>query len=307
MPDLILHHFDLSPVAEKVRLMMGLKRLTWGSVEIPMVMPKPDLTALTGGYRKTPVLQIGADIFCDTRLIARELERRFPTPTLFPDGSRGLTEALAAWSDRVFFDPGAGLSMGTNQAFIPAPVLEDRKAFFNFMDFSRLESDLPHLTSQVLVALDVIESQLADGRRFMTGSEPGLADILAYFPLWMLRGNVARTPEWVAELPRLLEWEARMAQMGHGKRVPVTAEQALEFAQASPIASGAEIDRTDPLGLSAGELVTVTPDDYGRVPVLGELHRLTRHEVAVLRRDDRAGDVAVHFPRGGYRVERVSS
>jgi Glutathione S-transferase, N-terminal domain len=42
-------------------------------------MPKPDLTALTGGYRKTPVLQIGADIYCDSQLIMRELERRYPS------------------------------------------------------------------------------------------------------------------------------------------------------------------------------------------------------------------------------------
>jgi glutathione S-transferase len=298
MPDLILHHFDLSPFAEKVRVMLGLKRLAWHSVDIPMVMPKPDLVALTGGYRKTPVLQIGADIYCDTRLIARELERRFPTPSLFPDGSRGLTEALAAWSDRVFFDPGAGLSMGTNQALIPAPVLDDRKAFFNFMDFSRLESDIPHLSTQVLVALDLIETQLADGRPFMTGPQPGLADILAYFPLWMLRGNVAKTPEWVATLPCLLAWEARMGLIGHGQRLPMTADEALGLAQAMPVQSAAEIDPRDPLGLTA-------PDDYGRVPVQGTLHRLTRHEVAVKRHDERAGTVAVHFPRGGYRVERA--
>ena len=30
-------------------------------------MPKPNLTALTGGYRKTPVLQIGADIYCNSQ------------------------------------------------------------------------------------------------------------------------------------------------------------------------------------------------------------------------------------------------
>jgi glutathione S-transferase len=52
--------------------------LAWGSVEIPVIMPKPDLTALTGGYRKTPVLQIGADIYCDSQLIMRELEAAAP-------------------------------------------------------------------------------------------------------------------------------------------------------------------------------------------------------------------------------------
>ena len=51
VPELILHHYDMSPYAEKVRLMMGVKSLAWRSVQMPIVMPKPDLTELTGGYR----------------------------------------------------------------------------------------------------------------------------------------------------------------------------------------------------------------------------------------------------------------
>ncbi len=52
MTDMILHHYETSPYAEKVRLGLGLKGLAWASVEIPVIMPKPDLTALTGGYRQ---------------------------------------------------------------------------------------------------------------------------------------------------------------------------------------------------------------------------------------------------------------
>jgi glutathione S-transferase len=63
MSGLILHHYPTSPFAEKVRLIMGYKKLSWQGVTIPMVMPKPDLMPLTGGYRRTPVLQIGADIY----------------------------------------------------------------------------------------------------------------------------------------------------------------------------------------------------------------------------------------------------
>ena len=75
MSELILHHYPQSPFAEKARLMLGFKGLSWRSVHIPPMSPKPDLTALTGGYRKTPVLQVGADIYCDTALIARRLEQ----------------------------------------------------------------------------------------------------------------------------------------------------------------------------------------------------------------------------------------
>ena len=45
MTDIILHHYETSPYSEKVRLGLGLKGLAWGSVEIPVIMPKPELTA----------------------------------------------------------------------------------------------------------------------------------------------------------------------------------------------------------------------------------------------------------------------
>ena len=51
MTDIILHHYAVSPFAEKLRIALGLKRAAWLSVDIPSVMPKPDLMPLTGGYR----------------------------------------------------------------------------------------------------------------------------------------------------------------------------------------------------------------------------------------------------------------
>jgi len=78
MTELIFHHYPSSPFSEKVRLVFGFKGLAWKSVIIPMIMPKPDVIALTGGYRKTPILQIGADVYCDTALICRVLDRLHP-------------------------------------------------------------------------------------------------------------------------------------------------------------------------------------------------------------------------------------
>jgi glutathione S-transferase len=304
--DLILHHFDLSPFAEKVRVMLGLKRLAWRSVQIPMVMPKPDLTALTGGYRKTPVLQVGADVYCDTRLIAVELERRFPTPTLFPGGSRGLALALSAWSDRAFFDPGAGLSMGLNLKGLPKELMDDRKAFFNFMDFDRLDAEIPHLHAQLRAQADLVEQQLADGRTFLLGEQPSLVDVNAYFPVWMARGHVPTAATIFAACPRMAAWEQRVAALGHGTRSETTAAEAHAIARAATPEPGRGVDPADPLGLAAGQRVVVTPDDYGKVPVEGELVTLALHEVAVRRTDPACGTVVVHFPRIGYRVERAA-
>jgi glutathione S-transferase len=304
MHQLVLHHFDLSPFAEKVRLVLGLKRLVWRSVQIPMILPKPQLMPLTGGYRKTPVLQIGADVYCDTRRIALELERRCPQPSLFPDGRRGLALALSHWSDKPFFNPGAALSLGEN-AGLPQPLLDDRKAFFNFMSFDRLPQELPQLYTQLRAHAQLVDDQLGDGRAFLLGDAPGWADINAYFVLWMARANIPKAQALLEPLRYLPAWEARMRGLGHGERSELDAETALDLAAAASPASGAGVDSGDPLGLRAGEAVIVAPDDYGKDPVAGELITLNVHEVSLRRRDARVGTVAVHFPRIDYRVVRA--
>jgi glutathione S-transferase len=298
--ELILHHFDWSPYAEKVRVLLGFKGLAWRSVQIPMLRPKPDLTALTGGYCKTPVLQIGADIYCDTSLIARELEARFPRPTYFPDGSRGTTYALAAWADK-FFTAGASLSMGLNDQ-LPAELIKDRREFFTNMDFDSFRSNAPHLFGQVVANAALLEEQLGDGRAFLTGDRPGLADASAYYVTWMCRGFFAEANTLLQHYARLAAWEGRVREIGHGTRTELDAAAAHAIANAATASPGRGVSAGDPSGLSAGQSVTVTPDDYGKVPVAGELVTLDHHEIAVRRTDARAGEVVVHFPRLGYVV-----
>jgi hypothetical protein len=128
MTDMILHHYETSPYAEKVRLGLGVKGLAWASVEIPVIMPKPDLTALTGGYRKTPVLQIGADLYCDSQLIMRELERRHPSPSFYPAG-RGAADALAWWAEKTMFSPAVSIVFAKRPDTLPEGFLEDRAKF----------------------------------------------------------------------------------------------------------------------------------------------------------------------------------
>jgi len=304
--ELILHHHDPSPFAEKIRLAFGIKQLAWRSVRLSMVMPRPELMPLTGGYRKVPVLQAGADIYCDTRLIARELERRHPAPPLFPAGSEGLALALAWWSDRTFFEPGAALAMALNRAAIPQEVIDDRKDFFNFMDFDHLEAETPHMLAQFRASLALVERMLADGRSFLLGETASFADIDAWFPVWMARRNFGIADTLFAPFPRLLAWEVRMSAIGHGIRYELDAREALAIARASDALPGAGVDAVDPQKFRYRDRVTVTPDDYGRIPVEGELVTLSIDEVAIRRATAEAGEVVVHFPRLGYRVTRVA-
>ena len=298
---MILHHFDISPFAEKAKVALGIKDARWQSVQIPLVMPKPDLTALTGGYRKTPVLQCGADVYCDTQLIARVLESRCPGVSLFPDGSEALCHSLAAWADQQLFRPGAGLSMGTNLD-LPEEILADRFAFFDFLARDALPGQLQDLFAQFRANLQRLEDMLQDGRRYLLGESPSWADAACYAPVWMCRGNIRGAEALLDPLPNLRDWETRVAALGHGARSELDSHKALAIAADSDSCCEPLLAPDARPKLAIGAAVTIEPDDYGAVPVNGTLLRLTQYDIAVRREDQRAGEVVVHFPRIGYRV-----
>ena len=300
----ILHHFDISPFAEKIRKIFGVKGLAWRSVQIPTVMPKPDLTRLTGGYRKTPVLQIGADIYCDTMLIAQTLDARYPEPPLFPSGKL-VAAGLQHWSDAAFFPPGAGLSLYENAAHIPEAISRDREAYFTFLDFKKFEQDAPHFRSQFKAHARLIEEQLGDGRSFLLGEAPEWTDIGAYFNIWMAGGNIPSAERMLEGFRRLADWRTRMDALGEGDRTEIAAADALDIARdASPAPVPAS--HADESGFKPGDAVSVAPDDYGKDPVAGTLAAVDDKAVVINRRDERIGEVAVHFPRLGYRIEKTA-
>lgn len=300
MNDIILHHFDASPFAEKIRKIFGIKKITWKSVIIPMTMPKPDLTALTGGYRKTPVMQIGADIYCDTFLIARVIDRMFPSPPLFRSGMLAAA-ATYSWGGRDFFAPGAALSLHENRAFIPKAVADDRRDYFTFLDFDRFEADAPHFRSQFRAHARLVDETLADGREFIAGAAPGIADVDAWFNFWMARGNIPSSEAMLSGMKHVAAWRARMEGFGEGSRSEISADDALEIARDSVVAPF-DASAPDESGASAGDDVIVAAADYGKDPVRGILKSATDDAIVIARRDSRAGEIHVHFPRIGFEI-----
>jgi glutathione S-transferase len=298
--DLILHHYWISPYAEKVRCILGFKGLPWKSVLIPIVMPKPDLLALTGGYRKTPVLQIGADVFCDTDLIARVLDAVQPDPPLFPDGTEGLCYALGAWQQQLFAL--AVEMLGLSGAPLPDNFVEDRQKMFDSgLDVGRMIQELPAKRDQLRAKLDIIERQLGDGRRFVLGERPSLADFSLYHPIFALRSLPATTVV-LEPFSGVRAWADRIAGFGHGVYEEMSSAAAVELARAATPQTASSSDPGDPNSRRPGERVSVVHADFGRDPVVGEIVASSVHEIAIRRRDERAGEVIVHLPRERYVV-----
>jgi glutathione S-transferase len=304
MAEIILHHYAGSLFSEKIRLLLGYLALPWRSVIIPPIMPRPALMPLTGGYRRTPVMQEGADVFCDTRIIAERLAARAGRSELCAGFN---VNRVAEWADSQLFRVAVAVT------FQPRAVVATMKGLSE-TDISAFQQDRAALTqgaALVTITAPAAESHLAayladldhalDGA-FLFGTEPTLADFSVYHCLWLIANNSVVAP-LLAGYSRVTAWRERMAAFGHGAVQELPAAEALAIGRA---ATPAPIRDTStarlPDGIALGGTVSITPTDYGLIPVRGELVVASAREFAVRRRDEQAGEIVVHFPRIGFAV-----
>lgn len=306
MSALILHHYEFSPFAEKVRLAFGLKALDWHAVDVPSQTPKPDLAPLTAGYVRVPVLQIGADVFCDTALILREIERRHPEPTLYPGGQRGLCSALGWWWERATFMTAASLTTSIMGDALPVEFLEERRRTMRH-DFSKDASlaTLPLNRQRVTAHMGWLADMLRDGRPFLLGPSVSAADLACYHTMWFTRQNGGETAEEMLPFGPLIAWMDRVAALGHGTRREMSAADALEVARAAKPEPVRLPPDGDPSDYRAGEQVVVRTDDTAHDAMSGTLVAADSEELIIRHENPRVGTVHVHLPRVGYDVLRA--
>ncbi|QZP35419.1 glutathione S-transferase family protein [Pseudomonas sp. DR48] len=310
MSELILHNYPTSPFAEKARLLLGFKGLSWRSVKISPVMPKPDLTALTGGYRKTPVLQVGADIYCDTSLIARRLEQQKALPAFFPEGQEMIAASFAAWADSVIFQHAVSLvfqpeSVAVRFGHLPPEAIKafiaDRAGLFSGGSATRLSAE--QARHQWPTLMGRLEQQLQREEGDFLFGEPSIADFALAHPLWFLKATHVTAP-LVDAYPAVSAWFGRVMGFGHGAFSEMTSEEALAVARDATPAALPDEQFDEPNGFEVGQHVVIAATDYGVDPVAGELLFAGREELIVRREDERCGVVHVHFPRFGFRIEK---
>ncbi|MGC1494739.1 MAG: glutathione S-transferase family protein [Sulfitobacter sp.] len=306
--EIIFHAYPQSPVAEKVRVAFGIKGLAWRSVEIPRLPPKPMLTALTGGYRRTPVMQIGADIYCDSQCIIRELDRRFPSPSLMPTADHGLMWCLSRWTDGTLFDQTVRHVLGSAGDALDKDFAADRGRLYLGEDWAaglkKAHADLPHLVSQMRAPLSWLDAQLADGRAFLLGEAPAAIDAQFYHVVWFLRGRWSDGPSFLSEFENLVQWEKNVTAIGHGTSSLMEGQDAITRAKGLNPTAPTGVAPYEPQGLEVGQPVTISPDvNGGEQPVAGTLRYADAETVVIERSAPDVGTVCVHFPRSGYRID----
>ena len=301
MKEFILYHYAMSPFSEKVRVMLGYAGLSWQSVTVREMPPRPMLSALAGGYRKVPVAQNGADVFCDSRSIADEIAHLSGKKELsLSDQPRAVIDFVRTTDLETFLACVIAASDGRmlrklireTSLLTTLRFLKDRIAMGKKSRVKAVRG--PQAKAKVMAHIEGMEAMLAED--FLFGDTPCVADFSAYHGLWFVC-DLAGKP-WLRDYPRVKAWMARMKAFGHGEFSEITADQALDIARnATPRTLDASGE-----GSLTGESVEIAPDDYGRDPVAGKLVFADAHSLIIERFHARVGQVNVHFPKQGFAV-----
>ncbi|MCI0346097.1 MAG: hypothetical protein L0221_11745, partial [Chloroflexi bacterium] len=131
-----------------------------------------------------------------------------------------------------------------------------------------------------------------------------LADAACFHPVWFAR-NSQRLAAAIDARPALAAWFTRIEGIGATDSRPMPPDEVLAIArESSPVdVDGSEITRVN--GFAVGDDVAIAADDYGPEESRGKVVRLAPDEITILRREAALGEIAVHFPRAGYRVRKL--
>ncbi len=298
----ILHHYEESPYAEKIRLMFGHTGLPWRSILSPIMPPRPILDPLTGGYRRIPVAQLGSDLFCDSALIAHEIASATDRPALAPSTVSAQREALVARAQgEVFFsaitsEPPLRLLAKWIKTFGPGQTYRFFKDRTGMMKNATIRPPSGKQAAAVVESFFAeLDSALAESP-FLEGETPAYADFAAIHPVKFKLDLTGRSVP--KNHPHLERWFEAMLAPGHGTRRESSGEYALSAAAKSEPRA---LPHSEPHGLLERD-VRIAPSDYGRDPVTARLAAVTPERYIVARETDALGTLHVHFPRLGYEV-----
>ena len=305
MSDLILHHYWPSPFAHKIRLALGLVDTSWKSVEIPRVPPKPLLMPLTAGYRRTPVLQNGADIYCDTQNIVRAISELTATSSLLPTRQRGQILAFTDWVDGTVFNLAARVILTSALDTAPPEFIQDRGGLYFGPNWTPegLKAQLPGVIRQLAAHLDSINQGLSDTGGYLTESL-SYADVSIAYVAWFIRGRWDVGPEFLSQFPSIERIERNVHEQSTDRHEELSAESALMMALQAESIAPRGVEAQIGSGLSEGMPVLIRPQaETSDPPIIGRLRYLDRVRVSIDHQDPKVGNVVVHLPVAGYQIQ----
>ncbi len=295
----VLHHFPLSPFSEKIRLILGATGTDWQEVLLPVAPPRPSLDPVLGGYRRVPVTQIGADYYCDSKLIAHELSKRLDRSDLSPFDRNTRAAELIRRAEIDLFMP----CLFSMPVFTTLRGYIQSLGFWGFVRFLRdravLARDfhMPALSRDQSRAawqdwITHLNTQLATG--WLEQKGPTITDFTVFHMIWFR--NELTGSDCTRDFAHLNSWYESIKNVSGKATRSLSPEQSLDLARTcSPMADEA-----------AGPSVSITPTDYARIATHGQLIEESSHHWTIARSTKAAGRIHVHFPKSGYKLTEIS-
>ena len=181
--DIVLFHYEFSPFARRVTWYLALRGIDYAQCLQPPYLPREDINALGVKYRRIPIMSIGRDVYCDTRLILQKLEEKFPDGALGASKAdqKALEKLLENWTIDGGIFSSVAQTIPPEMALLKDPKFtKDRE---EFMGRSWSEENVKALRPEGILhvrdGFDFLENGfLADGREWILNTKkPVLADI----------------------------------------------------------------------------------------------------------------------------------
>ena len=305
MSALILHHYWQSPFAHKIRLALGLIGASWTSVEIPRIPPKPFLIPLTAGYRRTPVLQHGADVFCDTQNIARAIGELTDDYRLIPRSKSGQILTFTDWIDGTVFNLAVRVILTSAMDKAPPEFIRDRAGLYFGSKWTPdgLIDQLSGVILQLGAHLKSIDRGLSGSGGFATRAL-SYADISIACIAWFIRGRWEHGPIFLKQFPNIERIEREVHEQTIECYDNLTGEAALAIARDSLSRSSKGAQSRIGCSVHEGMRVSIKPQAETSDPsVIGQLRYLDDVRVSIDHNAPEVGHVVVHLPIAGYQIQ----
>ncbi len=304
----IFHHYPQSPIAEKIRITFGIMGMEWQSVQIPRIPPKPLLMPLTGGYRRTPVLQLGADIFCDSQTIAWQLGLQNSNAPAYQLSNKSLELILGSFGEAILFSLSVRVVLTTSMGKAPEEFIKDRGSLYFEPGWTveEMKNSLPSILLQLQAAFDLINHHLLENGPFINGDIPSYSDAVVQHCVWFLCGRWEGGIDFIKPFDAVCKQREAIASLGHGISHDISAEQALETATKNIPNAPMGINCKFTGGLRRGQQVKIRPNGRTSDPdVIGALRYLDETVIIIDYEHEETGQVAIHFPVLGYQISAL--
>ena len=221
-----------------------------------------------------------------------------------PAAQGGLIALVEAWAGHVLMYQTLLPTFLDLMPVLPPEFLADRAGMSPGLSKDAVVAGAPHALIQTCLSLGILETLLRN-QPFVLGQSFTLADACCFFPLWLFK-NSPRLFATIEARASVAAWFDRIEGFGPGDTEPMIAAEALEIARESePMAIAANADSIQVDGIGVGDEIAILADDYGVEESCGTVVGLTANAISIRRRDPALGDLAVHFPRAGYRLRKL--